>query len=185
MSEPRPKAEEMKPNRLKAERTLRGWSQARVAEAVGTNVRTVIRWEQGQSTPHPYYQEQLCTLFSKSVRELGLLVDEDIDNSSEQLSHPQYAPQPAVFPLFDPAIPVAADSLIGRELLLSRLRWQLLEGDDRSLIALQGLPGMGKTSLALALTGDQALRERFCDGVLWAGLGQEPDVLGQLDVVCN
>ena len=48
--------------------------QAKVAEAVGTNVRTVIRWEQWQSVPYPYYREQLCTLFGKNARELGLLV---------------------------------------------------------------------------------------------------------------
>ena len=63
---------------LKVERELRGWSQARVAEAVGTNVRTVIRWEQGKSVPYPYYREQLCALFGKNARELGLLSEETI-----------------------------------------------------------------------------------------------------------
>jgi transcriptional regulator with XRE-family HTH domain len=66
----------MKSHPLKVERELHGWSQAKVAEAVGTNVRTVIRWEQGQSLPYPYYREQLCTLFGKNARELGLLVQE-------------------------------------------------------------------------------------------------------------
>ena len=66
----------MKPHPLKVERELHGWSQAKVAEAVGTNVRTVIRWEQGRSVPYPYYREQLCTLFGKNARELGLLVQE-------------------------------------------------------------------------------------------------------------
>ena len=66
----------MKSHPLKVERELHGWSQAKVAEAVGTNVRTVIRWEQGQSVPYPYYREQLCVLFGKNARELGLVVQE-------------------------------------------------------------------------------------------------------------
>lgn len=67
----------IKTHPLKVERELRGWSQARVAEAVGTNVRTVIRWEQGKSVPYPYYREQLCALFGKNARELGLLSEEN------------------------------------------------------------------------------------------------------------
>ena len=72
----------MKLHPLKVERELRGWSQAKVAEAVGTNVRTVIRWEQRQSVPYPYYRELLCELFAKNARELGLL--EEIDEVSLQ-----------------------------------------------------------------------------------------------------
>ncbi|HLG77042.1 MAG TPA: NB-ARC domain-containing protein, partial [Ktedonobacteraceae bacterium] len=179
----------MKPNQLKMERALRGWSQARVAEAVGTNVRTVIRWEQGQTLPHPYYQEQLCALFGKNARELGLLVENDppvepaIDEPVVQRQDPHSTPLAIETPLFDPAIPAAlvnAGGLIGRERLLTDLKQQLWEGGNRTLIALQGLPGMGKTALAVALTHDHLLRERFRDGILWAGLGQEADVLSQL-----
>jgi len=42
----------MKPNqRLKRERELRGWSQAKVASEVGTDPATVSRWERGLSFP--------------------------------------------------------------------------------------------------------------------------------------
>ena len=174
----------MKPNQLKVERVLRGWSQSKVAEAVGTNTRTVIRWEQGQSLPYPYFREQLCALFGKNARELGLLENEDAANSAEEASSDlQHTLAAAVFPIADPAIPASrgmADRLVGRESLLAKLKQQLEEEAQRTVIALQGLPGMGKTSLAVALTSDQALRDRFNDGILWAGLGQEPDVLGQL-----
>ena len=176
----------MKPNQLKVERVLRGWSQAKVAEAVGTNTRTVIRWEQGQSLPYPYYREQLCALFGKNVKELGLLEDAD-DTGSEaealQELQLQQAISAATFPIVDPVIPVSlgmAGGLIGREQLLAHVKQQLAEGAPQRPVALQGLPGMGKTSLAVALTNDQALRDHFNDGILWAGLGQEPDVLGQL-----
>ena len=73
----------MTPHPLKVERQLRGWSQAKVAEAVGTNTRTVIRWEQGQTVPYPYYRERLCALFGKNARELGLL-GEEVEEVAEQ-----------------------------------------------------------------------------------------------------
>jgi transcriptional regulator with XRE-family HTH domain len=60
---------------LKVERERRGWSQAKVAEAVNTTVRTVSRWEQGQALPYPFYREQLCQLFGKDASQLGLLPD--------------------------------------------------------------------------------------------------------------
>ncbi len=39
---------------------------------------------------------------------------------------------------------------------------------------------MGKTALALAVVHDSEVRRRFPDGILWAGLGPEPNVLGLL-----
>jgi tetratricopeptide (TPR) repeat protein/transcriptional regulator with XRE-family HTH domain len=164
---------------LKVERELHGWSQAKVAEAVGTNVRTVIRWEQGQSVPYPYYREQLCTLFGKNARELGLLVQED---DATQKIEKSLDAQSLTGTISDPAIPGAqggSSGLVGREGLLASLKHLLWENDGLNL-ALQGLPGMGKSALAVALVADPAVRDRFRDGMLWAGLGQQPDVLGHL-----
>jgi transcriptional regulator with XRE-family HTH domain len=64
----------MTPNRrLKQARELRGWSQAKVAEQIGTDATTVSRWERGLFFPTPYFRERLCALFSKNAEELGLL----------------------------------------------------------------------------------------------------------------
>jgi len=64
----------MTPNRrLKQARELRGWSQAKVAEQIGTDATTVSRWERGLFSPTPYFRERLCALFSKNAEELGLL----------------------------------------------------------------------------------------------------------------
>ncbi len=64
----------MTPNRrLKQARELRGWSQSKVAEQIGTDATTVSRWERGLFFPTPYFREKLCTLFSKNAAELGLL----------------------------------------------------------------------------------------------------------------
>jgi len=68
----------MTPNhRLKYERERRGWSQAKVAEQIGTDAGNVSRWERGYSSPSPYYREKLCLLFGKEAYDLGLLIEED------------------------------------------------------------------------------------------------------------
>src|SRR5215470_11718762 len=102
----------MKPHPLKVEREQRGWSQARVAEAVGVSTQTVIRWEQRRAIPYPYYREQLAQLFARQ---------------------------------------------------------------SLALTALDGLPGVGKTALAVAVSLDAAVQAHFADGILWAGLGPHPD----------
>jgi uncharacterized membrane protein/DNA-binding XRE family transcriptional regulator len=63
-------------SRLKYERMQRGWSQARVAEAIGTDAGNVSRWERGRSSPSPYFREKLCQLYGKNARELGFLKEE-------------------------------------------------------------------------------------------------------------
>src|SRR2546429_9157820 len=62
---------------LKAERKSRGWTQAKVAEALGVDVATVRRWEAGQVTPHPYHRRKICALFAMTPQQLGLLPDTD------------------------------------------------------------------------------------------------------------
>jgi hypothetical protein len=46
--------------------------------------------------------------------------------------------------------------------------------------AIHGLGGIGKSTLAAALTHDEEVQQRFPDGILWATLGQQPDVLSLL-----
>lgn len=46
--------------------------------------------------------------------------------------------------------------------------------------AIHGLGGIGKTTLVAALAHDHDLQSYFSDGILWATLGHEPDVLSLL-----
>lgn len=46
--------------------------------------------------------------------------------------------------------------------------------------AIYGLGGIGKSTLAAALTHDPEIQDYFPDGVLWATLGQQPDLLSHL-----
>jgi uncharacterized membrane protein/DNA-binding XRE family transcriptional regulator len=63
----------MSNQKLKQEREQRGWSQARVAEQIGTDPGTISRWERGFSSPSPFFRERLCQLYGRTAGELGLL----------------------------------------------------------------------------------------------------------------
>ncbi|MEH2303431.1 MAG: NB-ARC domain-containing protein [Nostoc sp.] len=54
--------------------------------------------------------------------------------------------------------------------------------DNRALVitAIHGLGSVGKSTLAAALAHDGEVKTRFCDGIIWTTLGQQPDVLSLL-----
>ena len=54
---------------------------------------------------------------------------------------------------------------------------ELRSGKD---LAVEGLPGVGKTTLAVAIAHHPGIRRRFKDGVLWASLGLNADVASAL-----
>ncbi len=141
--------------KLQRERERNNLSQEEVAAALNTTARTVSRWEQGESYPNPYFRSRLCQLFGKKADELDL-----------ELSGPQELEDA----LYDPRIPLQI-SLVDREHEIKHLKQRLLHGN----VALYGLPGIGKSTLAIALTYDQDIRAHFSDGILWAGLGPAPN----------
>ncbi|WP_268768195.1 NB-ARC domain-containing protein [Mastigocoleus testarum] len=54
--------------------------------------------------------------------------------------------------------------------------------DPRTLVvtAIHGLGSIGKSTLATALAHDREVQEKYCDGILWATLGQKPNLLSLL-----
>jgi parallel beta-helix repeat protein len=65
--------EERVPNeRLRHARSLKGWSQAKLAEEVGTSFEMVSRWERGVTIPTLYFRTQLCEALGMTAEELGL-----------------------------------------------------------------------------------------------------------------
>ena len=182
----------MKSNLLKAERIKHGWTQAKVAEAVGVDAKTVGRWERGKALPYPYYREQLCLLFGKTAQQLGLpsadepsADEKDFLQEVTSLDIQSPGPDTAVQVSFlaDPTIPQLLEcptSLVGRHGVLMEVKERLLAGENVALTAVDGLPGIGKTALAAVLAMDQQVQDHFCDGILWAGLGPRPNVLGHL-----
>lgn len=76
-------------------------------------------------------------------------------------------------------------TLVGRNELLQNLKRQLFANDGLALAALSGLPGVGKTALAIELANDPEVLSMFKDGVLWANLGQKPDLFALLGAWCT
>lgn len=74
---------------LRVERETRGWSQARLAEELGTTPNTISSWERGIMIPSAYFRERLSTVFNKNAAEFGLLSEaSEIDMQEPAVSNP-------------------------------------------------------------------------------------------------
>ncbi len=180
--------------RLAEARTLRKLSQQEVADRIGTTYVNISRWERGITRPNPYFRRKLCAFFGKSEEELGLVVSmarstEDRANGGDKAttraastsSSTQSIEIISEHGLYDSAIPLEpAIHLVGRESELSQIKKRLYNGGSVALTALNGLPGVGKTAVSIALAHDPELRANFQDGILWAGLGPNPNISGLL-----
>jgi tetratricopeptide (TPR) repeat protein/transcriptional regulator with XRE-family HTH domain len=159
--------------RLTEARTRKNWSQHDVADHIGTTYVNISRWERGITKPGPYFRRKLCELYGKSEEELDLgSVPGEVAVTS-----------PSAFSeaLYDPAIPHEPPvRLVGRDHELVQIKQRLYAGDSVTLTALNGLPGVGKTTLAIALAHDPEIQDHFSDGILWAGLGPHPNMPGIL-----
>jgi tetratricopeptide (TPR) repeat protein/transcriptional regulator with XRE-family HTH domain len=175
---------------LRLQRERRGWSRAMLAKVLGTTAATVAKWEESLLTPPPSIQETLHLLFGvddKGFEHISEATDAAQDQGlaflllphcTSALSSPYE--EADGMGIYDPGLPpplTGMNKLIGRDGLLEQLKQQLLE---HSSLALYGLPGVGKTALAIALAHNSEIRSHFGDGVLWAGLGLHPHVPGVL-----
>jgi transcriptional regulator with XRE-family HTH domain len=173
---------------LRQQREKRGWSRAYIAEQIGVaDPKTIGRWERGGASPSAYFLQRLCTLFQMEASALGLWQPGVSQPTSARLAVTAPASPSMHAPLahlarIDPALPPAhADGLVGRERLLRTLRRQVLAQQGYATVALSGLPGAGKTALALELAHDEEMRHAFPDGMLWVSLGPDPDIVGELE----
>jgi hypothetical protein len=102
--------------------------------------------------------------------------------ASASVNITQQPPPPA--PGSAPPLPAL---FIGRENDVRDLKTRLGIADTgvetapiKVLTAVRGWPGVGKTTLAAALAHDVEIRTQFPDGILWASLGQNPSLFGEL-----
>ena len=158
---------------LRHEREIRCWTQSYVAERVDTNPFTISRWEKGMTFPSPKHRLKLCKLFGKSAAELGLLPP-----ATDKVQHVTPLADENISPstLYDSAIPHILHLLVGRKDMLATLKHFLLDKSHTTTVAIKGLSGVGKTALAIALVHDAEVRTQFPDGILWAGLGPQPNI---------
>jgi len=110
-----------------------------------------------------------------STQELGEWVQEDLAQLVKRLLAERAAEKPAFF-VNVPALP---NHFLGRDDLVHDLIQRLLAGASPALSA-QGLPGVGKTALAVFLAHHRKVLDHFSDGILWASLGPTPDVMSVL-----
>jgi tetratricopeptide (TPR) repeat protein/transcriptional regulator with XRE-family HTH domain len=163
--------------RLRQARLHRHWTQEQVAEHVGASPLSVIRWEAGKTFPNAYYRQQLCQLFAASLEELGLIADDGANGNAPTHGDP-LATTPHISPLAAPSL--ASQYFLGRKAEIDAL-CQHLQRPGR--IALLGLPGVGKTTLATYIAHLPEIQSTHPDGVLWLGFGphpQLPALLGQI-----
>ncbi len=154
---------------LKQQRLKQSLTQGLLAEKLGTTIMNVSRWERGIISPGLHFQQKLCDLFQLSPSELGLQGSED---TPKKIARPK---------IIDPALPLTLKNTpdgIGRHMLLNQLIQQILTGSTS--IALTGLPGVGKTTLAVMLASHPTIQEHFSDGILWADLGHQPHSIALL-----
>ena len=167
-------------------------SQKQVAERIGTTFVNISRWERGVTKPGPFFRRRLVQLFGRTEEELDLAQSPAMQPPSPSATAsspastlvttssistiPAGAPSA---PISDPFIPLRpATQLVGRDKELVQLKQRLCSGSNVALTALNGLPGVGKTTLAITIAHGTDIQAHFHDGILWAGLGPQPNLSG-------
>ena len=168
---------------LRNARLSRGWTRAELAEKIGCHTKLILLWERGLILPSPFYVKKLCWALRKDARTLSLSpanpkVVHVLGNAPIAQGDTDTVERQAIF---DPAIPLLPDkAFVGREKVIIAIKQQLRGRGNVALTALNGLPGVGKTAIAVTLAHDPEMRAYFSDGVLWAGLGPNPNMPGLL-----
>jgi tetratricopeptide (TPR) repeat protein/transcriptional regulator with XRE-family HTH domain len=150
-------------DRLRDARNLRHLSQGKLGEYIGATARLIGQWERGDAQPGEVFRKRLSEFFEMTPEALGL-------------------PDPSPSAVIDPLIPLPPHvPLVGRESDIEGVRLRLLASVSVTLTAINGLPGVGKTALAVALAHDSKIRAYFREGILWAGLGPHPNISAVLN----
>ncbi len=178
----RPKQRRVSNHQLQHARLERGWSQEQVAEMLGTSAFTVSRWERGSAIPRPYFRQRLAVLFGLPPERLGLVSAHELPATEGHPPLPADLAAVGTSTVIEPQAsllilpPLLPSRLVGREAILRHLKTRFLAEEPGAPCALHGLPGVGKTALAVALAHDPDLLAHYPDGVLWAGLGRTPSL---------
>src|SRR5581483_8808855 len=155
---------------LKRQRALHNLTQQELAQKIGTTPLTVSRWERGIATPRSYSLNQLLALFGSKEEIVRETISDDDSSDGVPIS---FTYDPSI-----PPLPAPTTGLIGRTETMNKVKSWL--GSHRDAMALQGMYGVGKTALAITLAHDHTIRHNYSDGILWVGIGPEPNLIGLL-----
>lgn len=142
-------------------------SQRMLAEEVGLALATVSNFLTGKPVDHATFQE-LCQRLALDWREIADL-DYEVGLVAINYGVPFQAP-----PLPTYYVDRSEHSQILKTWLLTK---PSLNTGTLVITAIHGLGSVGKSTLANALAHDKDVQTHFCDGILWATLGQQPDIL--------
>jgi len=113
----------------------------------------------------------------------GIYVERDVHAGRDFIGRDQIihnynaVPPPEALYVNVPTMPT--NYFLGRDELVTDIVDRLTSG-AATVLSAEGLPGVGKTTLAVAIAHTQAILGHFDAGVLWAGLGPNGDVNGAL-----
>lgn len=145
---------------LKKARENRGLSQAKLAELVGVESKTVRLWEQGKSDPYPYHRRKLAEHLGITPEDLEALLANRPHQPLQLQSQEQEPRRRWIIP-YQPN-----PYFTGRDRLLVDLHTTFLSDiTSVSRQVLTGLPGIGKTQVAI----EYAYRyHEAYQAILWA-----------------
>src|SRR5260370_2355695 len=152
--------------RLRRERKLGNWSQAYVAESIGSNTKTASRWEQGKAFPGPYLGNKLFELLERNSEELGFLSEQE-EGSFEASRYMHRASRQE-----DWGEAPYIEDFWGRAKELA-LVGQWITRDHCRVVAVLGIGGIGKTTFATTIA--KQVQASF-EHVFWRSLQHAPPV---------
>src|SRR5258708_7279629 len=152
--------------RLRYERLRRGWSQADLAERIGSDTKTVGRWEQGKSFPGLEFVQKLIETLGKSSEELGLLSEQEVAQTDADKSIHSGCRQE------DWGEAPYIEDFWGRTKELAVVG-QWITRDHCRVVAVLGIGGIGKTTFATTIA--KQVQTSF-EHVFWRSLEHAPAV---------
>lgn len=168
---------------LRYERERRGWSQADLATKVGSDPKTVARWERGKTLPRPYHRQALCELFGKNAEDFGLIsrraettpsfsgADASLLPSAPDVPGALTSPLDVKAKPYQSIVsfppPTSSSTIQQREGAVRTIDAKLLQTDTTAVV-LTGIGGVGKSTLAALVYRYAQERYQMGEGPLTA-----------------
>jgi len=151
--------------RLRKAREARGWSQKQLATKIKVELRTITRWETGETTPTADFREKLCLLFKMDEVALGF--------------GRQAQKEPDIF-----NVPYRRNPYFtGHENTLKNLHDTLTASNETGLpLAISGLGGIGKTQLVVEYAYKYS---HLYQAILWAGANSRAQLVSHIVVIAD